>query len=735
MKAGRYSSTLFTTEIMDSIIGTLPISNPVLIFFIVLAIILFAPLIFNRLRIPHIIGLIIAGIIIGPYGFNILARDSSFQIFGSVGVLYLMFLAGLEMDMYDFKKNKKEGLVFGLYTFLVPMVCGTLISYYTLHLNWITAILLASMYASHTLIAYPLVSRYGVSRSRAVTITISGTIITVLGALIILAIIIGMEKGELGDHFLLKMISYIAIYCLAIIYSYPRIARWFLKKYNDNVTQFIFVLALVFLASYLAELIGLEPILGAFLAGLVLNRYIPNVSPLMNRLEFVGNAIFIPYFLIGVGMLIDLRVVFSSTQAMIVAVNMSLVATGCKWIAAWLTQKTFHYSAIDRKMIFGLSNAQAAATLAAVIIGHEVGLLDDNILNGTIIMILVTCTISSIVTERAAQKMLMQMQEEVVPEQKNKVSEERILIPVANPLTINNLINLALLMKNPKRRSPLFAVHVTDDNKARNLFSAKSALESAAKVAAAADTDLIPIARYDMNITSGIIHTIKERNITEVVMGLHYKANIVDTFFGSKIESLLKATTKMVMITRCIIPINTITRILIVVPRKAEYETGFAQWIDRIANIAKQIGCRAIFYAHTDTIPHLQSVIRNGRYNIRSEYEPIGGWDDFILLSNEVLDDDLFVIVNARRSSVSFHSEQDNLPSFLGKYFVNNNLVVLYPEQFAQSEEISYFSDPLANDVQSSTAPVFHNLQSWFRKLINKKKKWTHRNRKNKIEI
>ena len=558
-----------------SFFSTLPIENPVLIFFIVLVIILLAPILLNRIRVPHIIGLIIAGVIIGPNGLNLLARDSSFEIFGNVGILYLMFLAGLEIDMNDFKKSRKDGVIFGLYTFLIPMILGTVISYYTLHLNLMTSILLASMYASHTLIAYPIISRYGISRTRAVPVTIAGTIFTVLGALIILAVIAGMVRGDLTEFFWLRLTVNIIIYSVAILYIYPRLTRWFFKNYNDNVTQFIFILALVFLASYMAQVIGLEAILGAFFAGIVLNRFIPNVSPLMNRLEFVGNALFIPYFLIGVGMLIDLRVV-KNTETIIVAANMSIVATLCKWLAAWLTQKTCHMTKIDRNLIFGLSNAQAAATLAAVIIGHNIGLFNDEILNGTIVMILVTCIISTLVTEKAARQMVVAMQNNEPPTSKSSVQSEQILIPIANPSTIENLINLALLLKSPQRRSPLYALHVTDDSKTSN-YRSQSILEFAGKVASSADTKLIPIARYDMNITSGIIHTMKERNITEVVLGLHHKANIVDTFFGAKIESLLKNTNKMILISKCVNPINTVTRIVIAVPRKAEYETGFAR--------------------------------------------------------------------------------------------------------------------------------------------------------------
>lgn len=613
------------------------------------------------------------------------------------------------------------------------MILGTAISYYTLHLNLMTSILLASMYASHTLIAYPIISRYGISRSRAVPITIAGTIFTVLGALIILAVISGMVRGDLTEFFWLRLSVNITIYSIAILYIYPRLTRWFFKTYNDNVTQFIFILALVFLASYMAQVIGLEAILGAFFAGIVLNRFIPNVSPLMNRLEFVGNALFIPYFLIGVGMLIDLRVIFKSTETIIVAINMSVVATICKWLAAWLTQKTCHMTKSDRQLIFGLSNAQAAATLAAVIIGHDIGLFNEEILNGTIVMILVTCIISTLVTEKAARRIVIEIQNNEPASYKSPIQNEQILIPVANPDTIENLINLALLLKSPQKKSALYALHVTDDDKKSNFLS-QAVLEYAGKVASSADTKLIPIARYDMNITSGIIHTMKEKNITEVVLGLHHKANIVDTFFGAKIESLLKSTNKMILISKCVNPINTVTRIVIAVPRKAEYETGFARWIDRVANMAKQIGCRAIFYAYAETIPYLKARLRAGRYNIRNEFEILESWDDILLLANVVLDDDLFIVVSARPTSVSFNSEADNIPSFLSKYFANNNLIVLYPEQFGTAEPTPVsFMEPLSHNMLNHSEIL--GLEKIFRQLITYKKRWTHRNRKKKINL
>ncbi len=729
---------------LTAILPTIPFTNPVLIFFIVLTIILFAPLLLNKLRIPHIIGLIIAGMLVGPNGLGFVLRDNSFEIFGKVGLLYLMFLAGLEMDINDFKKNKSKGITFGIYTFLVPMILGTVISYYMLHFSLVTSILLASMYASHTLVAYPIVSRYGISRTTPVTITIAGTIITVFLALLILAVITGMYHGEINQLFWIKLVLSIVLYCVFVIFTYPRITRWFLKKYDDNVSQYIFVLALVFCAAFLAELAGLESIIGAFLAGVVLNRFIPPVSPLMNRIEFVGNALFIPYFLIGVGMLIDLKVLFSSQHALIVAANMSIVATLSKWIAAWMTQKTFRLPKVDRNMIFGLSNGQAAATLAAVLIGHgiiigtdaagePIRLLNDDVLNGTIIMILVTCTISSFVTEKAARELATKQMNQ---EKRNSVDkgEERILIPVANPSTIENLVNLALLLKKPKTKVPLFALFVTDDNKEENgkNYNARLALGKAAEVASATDNPIETISRYDLNIASGILHTIKEKDISETVIGLHHKTNIVDTFFGTKTEALLKGTNQMLFISKCIIPAGTFTRIVIAVPEKAEYETGFVKWVDRIANIAKQVGCRAIFYAPSETLKHIRLVLTKGNYRIRNEFEVLDKWEDLLMLTNVVLPDDLFVIISARHTSISYNSEFDNLPLQLSRYFADNNLLLVYPEQFGSKPNTVFFSDPMSMDVQHDYTGTLRlqNFFNWLKRPFQKNGPKTKKNPK-----
>ena len=700
-----------------------PVTDPTWIFFLVLIIILFAPMILGRLRIPHIIGMILAGVVVGKYGFNILERDSSFELFGKVGLYYIMFLAGLEMDMDDFKKNRTKGLIFGMFTFLIPMGLGIWSSMSMLDYGFLTSVLLASMYASHTLIAYPIISRYGLSRQRTVSITIGGTAVTVVLALMVLAVIGGMYKGEdVGGLFWVLLVAKVVLLFGLIIFLMPRISRWFFRTYEDAVMQFIFVLAMVFLGGGLMELVGMEGILGAFLAGLVLNRFVPHVSPLMNRLEFVGNALFIPYFLIGVGMIIDVRCLFTEGEALKVAVVMTVVATFSKWLAAWITQKIYGMKKVEGSLIFGLSNAQAAATLAAVLIGHGIimengeRLLNDDVLNGTVVMILFTCIISSVVTERAARKMVTQ---ENLMEGSEGKEQERILIPVANPETIEGLVGMALMMRHTKQKESLVALSVINDNNTSETkeLIGKRNLERTAMIAAAADASVKTVLRYDLNIAQGIIHTQKEYAVTDIVIGLHRKTNLMDSFFGTMTENLLKGTNRQIMIAKLLMPVNTLRRIVVAVPDKAEYEKGFLKWMTQLCRMGKQLGCRVHFFATEDTLKHLRALTEKQEANTFTEFSLLEEWDDLLLLTGQVNYDHLFVVVSSRKGSISYQTSFERLPSQISKYFANNSLLIVYPDQLGDDpQEIVSFSDPRG---QSETR-VYDNVGKWFYKWFKK---------------
>lgn len=699
----------------------LPITDPTWIFLLVLLIILFAPILLTKLRIPHIIGMILAGLAIGEHGFNILVRDSSFELFGKVGVYYIMFLAGLEMNMADFKKNRGKAVALGLLAFIIPISIGMVTNVLLLKYSLITSILLASMYASHTLVAYPIVIRYGISRQRSVSIAVGGTAVTDTLTLLVLAVISGVFKGEAGGLFWLWLVVRFVVLAMLIMYFLPRVGRWFFRRYDDNVMQYIFVLAMVFLGAGLMELIGMEGILGAFLVGLVLNRLIPHVSPLMSHLEFVGNALFIPYFLIGVGMLIDVKVIFGGGDALKVAGVMIVVALGGKWIASWLTQKIYRMSALERELMFGLSNAQAAATLAAVLVGYNIilpdgsRLLNEDVLNGTVLLILVTCIVSSFTTERAARKMAMG---EAHPEEDRSREPEKILIPVANPNTIEYLMNLSLVIRDPKQKDNLLALNVINDHSGTEALEqqGKRYLERAAKITASAGVELKCISRYDLNIAAGIIHTAKEHGATDVIIGLHWKVNIVDSFFGMLTENLLKGLHREVMVARFLIPINTLRRIIVAVPPKAEYEAGFQKWVDHFCRMGTTLGCRVHFFANEQTGNLLQGLVKKKHSDTLTEFSRLDEWEDLLLLTGQVNYDHLLVVISARRGSISYDSSFEKLPGQLGRYFTNNSLIVLYPDQLGDPQDALSFSNPQGSNESQHYEKVGRWFYKWFKK-------------------
>lgn len=673
---------------------TLPLTDPVLKFLLILVIILAAPLLLNKLRIPHLLGLIIAGAIIGPNGFNLVLRDSSIILSGTAGLLYIMFLAGLEIDLGDFKKNKWKSLTFGMYTFLVPMALGTLVGLYVLNFSMLTSILLASMFASHTLIAYPIISKLGITKDKAVGITVGGTMITDTLALLVLTVIVEMAVGDVDDWFWYRLGAAIILFFAFVMIVFPIVGRWFFKRCEDNVSQYIFVLVMVFLGAYLAELAGLESIIGAFLAGMALNRLIPSTSPLMNRVEFVGNAIFIPFFLIGVGMLIDYRAFFTNWDTIKVGAVMIVVATVAKFVAAWLTQKTFRMSVDQRRVIFGLSNAQAAATLAAVMVGYNVilgetptgepiRLLNESVLNGTILMILVTCTMASFSAQKGAHNIAMND----VSEEKEGTGEhqERILIPVSYEKNVTELVNLSTAIKSKKNKNGLFALNVINnqasDDKA--FKQSKKVLNMAVTTASATDNVLQDLLRYDLNVANAIISVIKEQGITDLVLGLHQGKGVVFSFLGNMTEAILGQSNVTTLIYRPIQPIATVKRHLVVVPARAEKEVGFPMWVNKVWNIIHNSGAKAVFYASEDTMVYLKEMYK--KRPIEAEFSSFDDWDDFLIMSREIKSDDTLWVVMSRRERLSYHANMSRIPNYLNKYFQSNSFVLVYPIQAGET--------------------------------------------------
>ncbi|RAI87073.1 cation:proton antiporter [Algoriphagus yeomjeoni] len=678
--------------IIESIFSSeLPITNPVIKFLLILLIILFAPILLNRIKIPPLLGLIIAGAFVGPNGFDLIERDSGIILSGTAGLLYIMFLAGLEIDLQDFKKNRNKSLVFGMYTFMIPMTLGIISGLYLLNLSLISSVLLASMFASHTLIAYPLISKLGIGKNRAVNITVGGTLITDTLALLILAIIIGSTKGEVNTAFWLKLILSITTFALIIIFGFPRLGRWFFKKYSDNSSQYIFVLVLVFLGAALAELAGIEAIIGAFLVGISINSLIPHTSPLMNRVEFVGNSIFIPFFLIGVGMLVDFRVFFESWETIWVAFVMTTIAISAKWLAAFATQKTYKFTIDERRIIFGLSNAQAAATLAAVIIGYntflgfdDLGeptrLLSGSILNGTIIMILITCTIASLEAQKGAKNIALA--ETVIDDiNEEKETPERILIPVRNQETSDELINLSILLQSPKRKSSMYALSIinTDLQDSAAEMKAQKTLNKASETASATDHFLIELLRYDTNVEQGITGVIHENKITDLVLGLHEKQGMDDSFLGNLTEGLLSKSNTTTFIYKSHQPFDTHKRHLILVPPNAEKELGFPFWLVKVWNIARNTGARIIFYVAPETREYLADILKN--YPIRVDFRAFPDWEELSNLNIHLKPDDNLIMVLSRKGTISYHTKLEQVPSLINTWLQHNSFILIYPNQ------------------------------------------------------
>ena len=685
---------------------TLPLVNPVLKFLLILVIILFAPIILNRIKIPPLLGLIMAGALVGTHGLNLIERDSSIILSGTAGLLYIMFLAGLEIDLADFKKNSSKSLVFGAYTFIIPMVLGTLTGLYVLNFSVNTSVLLASMFASHTLIAYPIISKLGVAKNRAVNIAIGGTLITDILALLVLAIIVGLTNGVVNTQFWVKLTLSFIVFGLVVMFVFPMIGRWFFKRYDDGVSQYVFVLVMVFLGAELAEMAGIEAIIGAFLCGLSLNKLIPHTSPLMSRIEFVGNAIFIPFFLIGVGMLIDYTVFFKDFETLKVAGIMIFVATLAKFLAAWLTQKTFKFSIDERRLIFGLSNAQAAATLAAVLVGYNIiigetangepiRLLNESVLNGTILMILFTCTIASFVAQKGAKNIALS--ENSADDGSENDIQEKILIPVSNNDSTEELIHLGLMLKSKNKKNNLVALSVVKNegihNHGNNEKEARKVLQKASLTAAAADNSLMELLRYDINIVNGIRNVVKENQISDIVLGVHTKKGFTDTFLGKLTESVLNKCNTTTLVYKSTQPLGTIKRHIIVVPNNAENEIGFPFWLLKTWNIARNSGAKLVFYANTDIINYIQEI--NAKHLLNCEFNAFEDWSNFLDFTKIVTKNDNLVVVMSRKEKTSYHPIMTRIPSILNTHFQKNSYLLIYPMQIGVSDnELINYKNP-----------------------------------------
>ena len=696
-----------------------PITSPTLIFFVVLLIILLAPIIMGKLRIPHIIGMVLAGMLIGEHGLNILERDHSFELFGKVGLLYIMFLAGLEMDMESVKKNSKRILWFGLLTCMVPLALTYVMAMWLLDYSSTASFLLGCIMASNTLIAYPIISRYGMGRHPSVMLSVGASMLSLFMALMMLAALSASYSRDVGILFwLLFLLKFAAFLALSIVLI-PKATRYFLRRYSDAVMQFIYVLSVMFLSAALSEAIGIEGIVGAFIAGLILNRYIPHVSPLMNRIEFTGNAIFIPYFLIGVGMLINIASLFEGWRMLGVVALTVFFGTFGKALAAYISSLMFRLTKAEGHMMFGLTCAHAAGAIAMVMVGMRLEvspghyLVNDEMLNGVVIMILITCIISTMMTEKASQEITLSSAHR--PASSSSSANEKVLLCVKYPDIAPQLLELALMMRNPKRKNDLVALNVVyDDNNASDHREAGlRLLERLQQRASAADLQMQMQVRLSTNIANGIKHAFREFGCSEIIMGMHVHTDVNPKFWGEFLQSLYNGLNRQIVLTRFVQPLNTLRRIQVAVPSRAEFEPGFHRWLERLARMAGNLDCRIQFHGRNESLELIREYINNHHPSVRAEYTFMAHWNELPRLAENISQDHMFVVITARKGTISYKTALERLPNELMQHFSGKNLMILFPDQYGTQKEESMTFTAAQHQEESS---IYDALARWINK-------------------
>ncbi len=661
-----------------------PIQDPVFIFGLLISIALVAPLLFGKLKLPGVIGLIVSGIILGPHGLGILDRHLEIELLAAIGLLYIKFQSGIELDLVQFLHHRRHSLVFGLLSFASPLTLGSLLGKYYLGFSWPAAILLASMFSSHTLLTYPIASRLGLSRNRAVTTTIGGTLFTDTATILVLAVIAAAYQGATGWFFWLRLFSLMIIYVTAMWMILPRLGNWFFRSVaSDGVMAFMGVLAAVYISAYFARVVGLEPIIGAFLAGLFLNNLVPEKSALMNRIQFVGESLFIPFFLISVGMLVNLPMLFASNGSWKIASAMVVAGLLAKWLAARVTGKWFSYSREEGNLIYGLSVNQASATLAVVLVGYKIGIFGEPVVTGTVVMILVTCLVGSWVTDRFARKVALA---EESREYQPSSAPHRFLIPLANPETAAELMNLALLFRRQNSPEPLYPLTVARSGPyvEERIAAGEKLLGYAVVRATAAGVPVVPVTRAAIDVHSGILQVLIDLRISTIIAGWNAEITFHHRTFGRILDPVIEESRQMVVISRCPVPINTLKRVVLLLPPLVERQLGVEITLRSVKNLTDQLGASLLIVGSAETLEQTREMIGTHSPLVTISYYLLKDWDLILnWLKGSVTGDDLLILLNVRKGRLAWQPILNRLPRLISQGVPEVNLVVIYPPEMS----------------------------------------------------
>lgn len=517
-----------------------PPSGSEWVLLVVALVMLIGPRVAERLRLPGLIGLLIGGMIVGPNVLGWAQREGSVEGIGNIGLLLLMFMAGLELDLDDFRRNRSTAARFGLLTFAIPLVAGTVVGLAGAGYGVAAAVLFGSLWASHTLVAYPIVRERGLANDPAVATAVGGTVITDTLALFVLAVVVGAEQGGSTGTLLAKLLGGLAVLLLVSFLVVPRLVRWFFAGAGQHPTlRFVAMLASFSGCAVLAHVFGLEGIVGAFFAGLALNRLVPNRSGLMERLEFFGNALLIPFFLVSTGMLIDPAQFRDLGTIALALASIAVVVLG-KAAAAWIAGRLAGYSRPQTGLVFSLSVAQAAATLAAVIIGFEAGIFSEQLVNAALVVVLLSIMIATLGTQRAVER---------VPPADAAAGRlaSAVLVPVTDETWDRRV---ALGARIAAAGAGVVMPLVVSDRAAgpRELEEARERLGRATEVATAEAAEVEPVLRHAESTEAGVLQAALDSRASVILAGLPGAMRARDLLFGGPREDLVAAAATPIVV-------------------------------------------------------------------------------------------------------------------------------------------------------------------------------------------
>lgn len=672
-----------------------PFDNQILVFALILLVILVLPVVMRKLKIPGIVGLILAGMAIGPYGFNLVSQNQAIEWFSTIGLLYIMFIAGLELDLRDFRNHRSGSIRFGLLTFGIPFLSGFPLMYFVFGYGMLPSLLTASMLSAHTLVTFPLVQRHRLANDKAVATTVGGTIFTDTSVLVMLALIMNASRSSLDPSFWMMLVLMLLLYYVFVFRVMPFMAAWFFARFEgEKYSHYVFVLAVMFFAAFVAELSGLEPVIGAFVSGLALKRFIPPSSALMNRIEFIGSSLFIPFFLISVGMLVNIGVFAGSYTILLIALSIVLVALLSKWIAALIDQQLAGHSSSQGLLVFGLSSSHAAASIVVVLVGYQNGLIDNVILNATVLLILVSCIAASVVTSAAVNRLAREVLPDTTVIQALPPTDEKVLLPIANKANLERLLEFALLIKKKDSPHPVSLLTVnTGFHGEKQSEISDEMMQAVQKQAGAADASIVSISVDDHNVASGIIRVARESLSSVLVLGWPQGSGLIEKLAGSKMDSITQQFDKIVFIGYFRKAISTHKQIVVAVPPLAELEAGFSEWVCKLFGFAQELSIPVSVFCAKPTEKAMRQVGCSFQQPYRVVYRSFENWEEVLILSKYTGKDDMLVLVSARKGSPSYINELENLPLKIEKYFSDYSRLIVFPAQQAITYENDRYKD------------------------------------------